>query len=145
MVFAGCGGDDSANTTAKTPAPEPTAAQELSAGAVVALDAPSATLDRLKLLAASFPDCGKEPQIRRERLRVRRLVEQLAAATGVTYRRNKKHLSPQQADEIRSRIDAAVETEGSINPALGACRDQRCLAANPTRDTFCTNSAARRD
>ena len=89
MAFAGCGGDDSADTTAKTPPPEPTAAPELSAEAAVALD-------RL------------------------------------------------QADEIRSRLDAAALLRGpSIRRFVRA--DQRCLAANPTQDPFCTNSATRRD
>jgi hypothetical protein len=96
VAFAGCSGDDSADTTAQTPPPETTAAPELPAEAVVALDGLNASLDRLKLLAASFPDCGKEPQIRRERLRARRLTGQLSAATGITiaatkntYRRNR--------------------------------------------------------
>jgi hypothetical protein len=120
MAFAGCGGDDSANTSAETPPPETTAAPELSAEAVVALDRLGASLDRLKLLAASFPDCGKEAQSRREWHRARRLVNELSAASGITYRHNKKHLPPQQADEIRSRVYALYETEGSILPALHA-------------------------
>jgi hypothetical protein len=62
MAFAGCG-DDSADKTARTPPPETTAAPKLAAEAVVALDRLSASVDRLKLLAASIPDCGKEPQI----------------------------------------------------------------------------------
>jgi hypothetical protein len=122
MAFAGCFGDDSADTTAETPPPETTAAPELSAEAVVALDRLNASVDRLKLLAASLPDCGKEPQIRRELMRARRLVNEVAAATGITYRRNHNHPA---ADEFLSRADAVYETEGSILPALGACRDQR--------------------
>jgi hypothetical protein len=146
MAFAGCGGDDSADKTARTSPPETTAAPELPAQAVVALDRLNASVDRLKLLAASFPDCGKEPQIRRERLRARRLAGQLSAATGITYRRNEKHLSPQQADEIRSRLNAAADTEGSINPALRACRDQRCASASMTRrTTFCGASRRERE
>jgi hypothetical protein len=124
MAFAGCGGDDSADTTAKTPPPETTAAPELSEEAVVALDGLNASLDRLKLLAASFPDCGKEPQIRRARMRARRLAGQLSAATGITRRRNRNHPA---ADEIVSRWDALYETEVSILPALRACRDRREL------------------
>jgi hypothetical protein len=89
MAFAGCGGDDSANTTAETPPSETTAAPELRAEAVVALDWLGASLDRLKALAASFPDCGKEPQIRRERMRARRLAGQLNA-------RYRNQLAPQQ-------------------------------------------------
>lgn len=131
MAFAGCGGDDSADTTAETPPPEPTAAPEFPAEAAVALDRLNASLDRLKLLAASVPDCGKEPQIRRERLRVRRLAGQLAAATGISYRRNKKHLSPQQADEIRSRLDAAADTEGSINPAASCVQGPALSGSQP--------------
>jgi hypothetical protein len=138
MAFAGCGGDDSADTTAETPPPETTAAPELPAEAVVALDGLNASLDRLKLLAASFPDCGKEPQIRRERLRARRLAEQLGAAPrrspwaaavrraraifSGTYRRNRNYPA---ADEIAIRWHALAETEVSILPALRACRDQR--------------------
>ena len=92
MAFAGCGGDDSADKTAQTP-PETTAAPELPAQAVVALDRLKASVERLKLLAASFPDCGKEPQIRRERLGARRL-------TGPAQRRYRNHLSPQQKTPI---------------------------------------------
>jgi hypothetical protein len=68
----------------------------LRAEAVVALDRLGASLDRLKALAASFPDCGKEPQIRRERMRERRLAGQLNAATGISWRRNRNQLAPQQ-------------------------------------------------
>jgi hypothetical protein len=126
MAFAGCGGDDSADTTAKTPPPETTAAQELPADAVVALDRLNASVDRLKLLAASLPDCGKEAQSRREWHRARRLVNQVSAATGITYRRNHNHPA---ADEFLSMADSVYETERSILPALRACRDQREQAA----------------
>jgi hypothetical protein len=122
VAFAGCGGDDSADTTAKTPPPETTAAGELPAEAVVSLDGLNASLDRLKLLAASLPDCGKERQIRREWHRARRLVNQVADATGITYRRNHDHPA---ADEFLSMAESVYETEGSILPALGACREQR--------------------
>jgi hypothetical protein len=124
VAFAGCSGDDSADTTAKTPPPETTAAPELSEEAVVALDGLNASVDRLKLLAASLPDCGKEPQIRREWHRARRLVNQVADATGITYRRNHNHPA---ADEFLSMADAVYETEGAILPPLGACREQREL------------------
>ena len=93
MAFAGCGGDDSADTTAKTPPPEPTATQEFPAEAVVALDRLNASVDRLKLLAASVPDCGKEPQI-----------SPVAAAcetpSRAARRRYRNHLSPQQETPI---------------------------------------------
>jgi hypothetical protein len=140
VAFAGCSGDDSADTTAETPPLETTAAPELPAEAVVALDRLDASLDRLKVLAASLPDCGKEPQIRRERLRARRLAEQLGAAPrrspwavavrraramiSGTYRHNRNYPA---ADEIASRWDALAETEGAILPALAACRHQREL------------------
>src|SRR5215208_7191849 len=58
----------------------------------------------------TLPDCGKEPQIRRERLRARRLTGQVSAATGITWRRIRNHTAP---DEIARAIRAAGETEGS--------------------------------
>jgi hypothetical protein len=122
VAFAGCVGDDSADTTAETPPPETTAAPELPAKAVVALDRLNASVDRLKLLAASLPDCGKEPQIRREWHRARRLVNQVSDASGITYRRNHNHPA---ADEFLSMAESVYETEGSILPGLAACRDQR--------------------
>jgi hypothetical protein len=122
VAFAGCLGDDSADTTAETPPPETTAAPELSAEAVVALDGLNASVDRLKLLAASLPDCGKEAQVRREWHRARRLVNQVSEATGITYRRNHNHPA---ADEFLSRAESVYETERSILPALAACRAQR--------------------
>jgi hypothetical protein len=115
-------------------------------GQSFALDRLNASVDRLKLLAASIPDCGKEPQIRRERLRARRLAGKLSAASGITYRRNSKHLSRQQADEILSRLNVAADIEGSINPKLRACRDQRCASASITgRTTFCGASRRERE
>ena len=143
MAFAGCGGNYSANTTAQTPPPETTAAPEMSAEAVVALDRLNASVDRLKLLAASFPDCGKEPQIRRERLRARRLTGQLSAATGVTWRRIRNHSAP---DEIARAIREGADESDVPLPALRACRDQRCASASTTRSTtFCGASRRERE
>lgn len=62
MAFPGCGGDDSADTTAETPPPEPTAAPELPAEAAVALDRLNASLDRLKLLAHRSPIAARSPK-----------------------------------------------------------------------------------